>query len=548
MFMDILKKTDYSKYCMLLFTLTFFVIFLYCSKNPVSGNNSPVITSIIASKSSVNLNEAISVRALYFDTDGDSLVTKWSATGGTFSKIERDSVVWVAPDTMGSSTIILEIDDLQGGRDIDSVVINVANRPPVVSKVTLYPKNVFLDNQAVFKAVAYDPDGQAMIYKWSATRNDIPIGSFISSDADSAVWVAPPTPGNVKITVVVMDIKGGKTTYIKNIKVYSAIGSVWTSDTQNHRVVMLSSTGDVLYSLEGFSYPEGIDLNWNDRTVLVADYGNNRIVKISKDGNIEKSIPGFIYPHSVSIWSFDGSAWVCQNSDSNQVVNLSPDGTIMKRINGFNNPKSISVNQQTGDIWIADTGNNRIVKLLSSIPDNYDINNPPSTQTKHTIFTLWNNKVFSEPTGLSVNSTTGNCWFADKRNNRVIRILENGSKINGVVGFLKPEYVSVNEKNEDVWVADTGNDRIIQLKVKVKQGIFASNDIYDISRNLGFHNVVTGNFRQPYSVSVNSNEGEVWFTEESSVVKIYDSGGKFETMEVIGFNTPKGIVVNPGIE
>ncbi|MFC1558858.1 hypothetical protein ACFL40_05870 [candidate division KSB1 bacterium] len=531
---------------MLLFTLIIFVISLYCSKNPVSGNNSPVITSIIASKSSVNLNEVISVRALYFDTDGDSLVTKWSSTGGAFSKIERDSVVWIAPDTMGSSTIILEIDDLQGGRDIDSVVINVANRPPIVSEVTLYPTNVFLDNKAVLRAVALDPDGQAMIYTWSATRDDNAIGSFISTEADSAVWIAPSTPGNVKIMVVVRDIKGGEATFIKNIKVYSAIGSVWTSDTQNHRVVMLSSTGDVLYSLDGFSYPEGIDLNWNDRTVLVADYGNNRIVKISKDGNIEKSIPGFIYPHSVSIWSFDGSAWISQNSDSNQVVKLSPDGMVTKRINGFNNPKSISVNQKNGDIWIADTGNNRIVKLLSSISDNYDINNPPSTQTKHTIFTLWNNKEFSEPTGLSVNSTTGDCWFADKRNNRVIRILVNGSKINGVIGFLKPENVSVNDKNEDVWVADTGNNRVIQIK----RGIFASEVIYDVSSNghLGFHEIVSGNFRQPYSVSVNSNEGEVWFTAESSVVKIYDSGGELETMKIIGFNTSRGIVVNPGFK
>ena len=218
----------------------------------------------------------------------------------------------------------------------------------------------------------------------------------------------------------------------------------------------------------------------------------------------------------------------------------------MKRIHGFNNPKSISVNQQTGDIWVADTGNNRIVKLLSSIEDNYDINNPPSTQTKHTIFKLWNSKPFSEPTGLSVNSNTGNCWFADKLNHRVIRILANGSKINGVVGFEKPENVSVNEKIGDVWVANTGNHRVIQIK----QGIFASEVIYDVSSNghLGFHEIVTGNFRQPYSVSVNSNEGEVWFTEESSVVKIYDFEEELKTMEVIGFNTPKGIVVNPGFE
>ena len=108
--------------------------------------------------------------------------------------------------------------------------------------------------------------------------------------------------------------------------------------------------------------------------------------------------------------------------------------------------------------------------------------------------------------------------------------------------------MSVNEKTEDVWVTDTGNDRIIQLKVKAKQGIFASDEIYNISSNLGFHSAVTGNFRQPYSISVNSNEGEVWFTEESSVIKIYSSEGELKTMEVIGFNTPKGIVVNPGVK
>jgi len=46
-------------------------------------------------------------------------------------------------------------------------------------------------------------------------------------------------------------------------------------------------------------------------------------------------------------------------------------------------------------------------------------------------------------------------------------------------------------------------------------------------------------------LSVNSNEGEVWFTEEYRVVRISSDDS---IMDVVGFDSPKGIVVNPGIE
>ena len=522
------------------------ITYNFCSKNPVSGNNSPTITSIIAEKNMVDLGESISIRAIYIDIDRDSLNVQWSATAGVFSEVKGDSVLWVAPDTPGSAAIILEIDDYRGGSDIDSVVINIQNLNPEVSDITITPKNVFLENTAVLKVIASDPDGHEISFSWSAERDGKSVGTFVSSSGDSAVWIAPSTSGAVEIKVIVRDEKGGETVSTKIINVYSAIGSVWLSDTFNNRVIMLSSTGDIMYELGGFNNPKGIDLNKNDRTVLVADWGNNRIVKISAGGKIINQISGFYFPHSVSIMSFDGTAWVCQGSDSIQVVKLSTEGNIIKKINGLSNPLSIAVDQSTpsGDVWVTDTGNNRVVKLYYDIPDGYDINNPPSgSGKKHDVSTDWDGKDFSNPVGITVNSSTGDCWFADKGNNRVIRILKDGSKIHGIYGLSGPECVSVNKKNSEAWITDTLNDRII----KIWQGIFDSDVPYDVSIHSGFHDpeIIKKVYRQPISISVNSNTGEVWFTEESRAVRIAPDGS---IMEVTGFNAPKGIVVNPGVE
>jgi sugar lactone lactonase YvrE len=476
------------------------------------------------------------------DSDRDSLVIKWSSTNGKFIKIEKDSVRWTAPDTSSSATIYLKVDDLRGGIDIDSIIINIENHPPIISDIIISPKNVFLGNTAVFRVLASDPEGQSLSYEWSAQREGKNIGKFIILSGDSTVWIAPSSTGNVTIKVIVRDTKGGEANLTKNITVYSAIGSVWVSDTYNNRVIMLSSTGDVLYEIKGFNNPEGIDINKNDRTVLVADWRNNSVVKISPDGKIVKQISGFVYPHSVSIRSFDGTAWVCQDGDSSQVVMLTPEGVIIKRIHGLSNPQSIVINQTTGDVWITDTGNNRIVKLLKDIPDGYNLNNPPPlSQQKHKIYLAWNSINFNEPMGISVNSTTGDCWFADKGNNRVVRILSDGSKIDGVIGFSNPKSVSINRNSLDAWVADTGNNRVIKLK----NGIFNSEVIYNVSFHQGFHWIVPGTYRQPLAVSVNSNDGEVWFTEERRVIKVSNDAN---IIEVIEFNTPKGIVVNPGVE
>jgi len=543
LFMKVLKEIIKTKVFLIVFSFGLLIALNFCSRSPVSGNHNPEIKSIIASKNNVNLGETITVKAIYIDIDGDSLRANWSASGGIFSEIKGDSTRWMAPDTSGIAAIFLEVDDQRGGKDIDSVIINIENQPPVIYGITLTPFNVFLENTATLRVLASDPDGHSLSYFWSAKRDGRDVGRFENVSGDSAVWIAPSTSGTVMIKVIVTDIKGGETTLTKTIKVYSAIGSVWVCDTFNNRVVMLSNTGDILYIIDGFNNPKGIDINKNNRTVLVADWGNNQVVKISADGKIIKKISGFVYPHSVSIRSFDGSAWVCQDGDSSQVVKITPEGVIVRSIHGFKNPLSICVDQKTGDIWVADTGNNRIVKLLENIPDGYDITRPPSiTEQAHKIFSTWNNINFNNPVGISVNSSNGNCWFADKGNNRIVRILKDGSEIYGVEGFFNPECVGINRKSLEAWVTDTGNNRVIKLLQLDK---ILQPPIYNVSKNLGLHWIVPGNYRQPIALSVNSNEGEVWYTEEYRVVRISPNGS---IMDVVGFDSPKGIVVNPGIE
>ena len=56
--------------------LGLFTAYNNCSKNPVSGNNNPTITSIIAEKSFVNMGETITIRAIFVDIDGDKCTTK----------------------------------------------------------------------------------------------------------------------------------------------------------------------------------------------------------------------------------------------------------------------------------------------------------------------------------------------------------------------------------------------------------------------------------------------------------------------------------------
>ncbi|MFC2008932.1 PKD domain-containing protein [Chloroflexota bacterium] len=95
----------------------------------VIQNEAPVIDSVSADPPSVGSGGRLRVSASAEDPDGDSLMYKWEADGGTLTGV-GSSVTWVAPEVgpgeKTNYTITLTADDGRGGFDVETVDVFVA--------------------------------------------------------------------------------------------------------------------------------------------------------------------------------------------------------------------------------------------------------------------------------------------------------------------------------------------------------------------------------------------------------------------------------------
>jgi len=501
-------------------------------------NHNPEIQNLIISKKVVNYNEKVSLLAVIFDEDGDTLSTDWSASTGFFSFTSLDSAVWNAPNTSGTAMIYVKVKDKRNGVAEDSTSVITNNRLPVISSVSASPENVIVGNIVDLECEASDPDGGQVTYQWTCNS-----GVFSNPDEPTTQWTSPLNPMLAEIILTVTDQDNGVRKDTVDVNVFIELGSVWITDTFNKEIVKLSPEGRELFRIGGFDLPVGLDINLNDRTVVAVDKDGDKAVRISPEGNILKTVSNLNSPNSVSVYSFTGDFWLTQEGDSSQVVALSSDGSrFLKKISGFKNPRGVSINQTTGDIWIADTGNNRVVKLDNNVPKNYNINKtyPPDS----IFFEIYTG--FKNPTHLSVNSRSGNCWVSDKDNNRVVRILYDGSEMLEITGFLSPAGIAVNKNDGSCWVANKGDNEVIKLFSNLSQEISG----YNIKEKQGFHHVITG-YLKPQAITINTENTTmaiVWFSEEIKIVKIRDEGMKIPVImgDFTGFNSPRALVVNPG--
>lgn len=92
-------------------------------------NHAPVIFSLIADPSSIDINQTTTITCTATDEDfGDFLFFEynWSKNGGSFEgDTSGSSVTWRAPSTEGNYTITCEVSDGKGGEDTDSINIVV---------------------------------------------------------------------------------------------------------------------------------------------------------------------------------------------------------------------------------------------------------------------------------------------------------------------------------------------------------------------------------------------------------------------------------------
>jgi len=135
------------------------------------------------------------------------------------------------------------------------------NQPPAIVSLIDERLSVLPFGSTKIKCAAYDLDGDPLTFTWSAT------GGNLSGTGPTVIWVAPGISGTYKITVTVLDGKGGSAEADVILKVISAEKTI----TLN---LMKEETGSVYW--DGFV----------ENDILVGDDYSNRGVRTYFSFNI----------------------------------------------------------------------------------------------------------------------------------------------------------------------------------------------------------------------------------------------------------------------
>jgi len=171
----------------------------------VTENKSPIITNIDVSNPLPQKNEPVTITVTADDPDGNLPLTyDWSANKGYFMQETDNTVIWVSSNT-GDATITVKVLDDLGAYVEKNIYISVqSNSNPIIDGYEIDDTRPETSQVVNISVTAHDPDGDSLNYDWSATG-----GSFQSINGAQAVWIAPSTSGNYKITIKALDSKGG---------------------------------------------------------------------------------------------------------------------------------------------------------------------------------------------------------------------------------------------------------------------------------------------------------------------------------------------------
>jgi DNA-binding beta-propeller fold protein YncE len=155
-------------------------------------------------------------------------------------------------------------------------------------------------------------------------------------------------------------------------------GSVWVSDTGNHRVVRYDSvlSGGETFGTQGagpgqFSSPVGIAVGPSG-TVYVADTGNQRIVLLDSSGRFQSSwkVPGWerpVEPHFEV--DDDGSVWATDPGSAEALLHLGAKGRLIDRRTSdregrrFSLPTGLALDRKSRVLYVVNTGSSSVSKL-----------------------------------------------------------------------------------------------------------------------------------------------------------------------------------------
>ena len=169
----------------------------------------PVITSLEAEAEWTAPLGSLQVTCDAEDPEGDELIYEWTTTGGNISGTGPE-VMWTAPEEVGMYDITVVVENSQGRKDTESIVLIASNGPPpIIEDLIVTAEHPYLKETTTgykvaktydygIECIATNTSGE-LIYEWSCD------GGEISGEGSMITWTAPNTDGDFTVTVKVLD-------------------------------------------------------------------------------------------------------------------------------------------------------------------------------------------------------------------------------------------------------------------------------------------------------------------------------------------------------
>lgn len=268
----------------------------------------------------------------------------------------------------------------------------------------------------------------------------------------------------------------------------AADGSLYVADSENHRIQHLSAEGEVLNVWGGygdittgqappgtFNQPWGIAVA-PDGSVFVTDTWNHRVQKFSAEGEFlsmwgffgQAESPQALWgPRDVAV-DRNGRVFVSDTGNKRIVVYdgqgnfLSEFGTVGSNPGEFDEPVGIAIDQ-AGRVFVADTWNQRIQVFTETSPDIF-------TPSSAWDLVAWFGQSLDNKPFLAVDDF-GNVFAVEPEGYRILWFDDTGQALYywgdfgvGAGQFGLPGSIA-SDGNGGVWVSDTGNSRLMHFSL-----------------------------------------------------------------------------------
>lgn len=402
-----------------------------------------------------------------------------------------------------------------------------SNSSPVITNIIPSKTHVNFSDSVTVEVVAYDPDGDTLRYRWSASN-----GYLYNISSPVTKWVAPDTSCTASISVRVSDDQDGVSVdsthiIIGNQKPVISNLYIEKSNVLVGNSIKLSCTA---YDPDG----DDITIKWEatdgDFTVSEGDSTRWTAPNINKSVTITLSVidehnTATIRDININVYQELGSLWITDTFNG-EVVKLSPIGLELERKPEFSQPEGIAIDLNDRTVFVADNGSDEVIRM----------SNKGAIQKRRSL---------RFPVDVDVYYLTGDVWVVHSGDSAQVTVFSGDLEEvkTKITGLKNPQSVSINQVTGEAWIADTENDRVLKFFGDLPAIYDVENAKPDSTYHSSYTIINETNLLNPIDVSVNSASGDCWVSDKDNnrVVKISSTGSH---VEIFGFSSPRGISVN----